>query len=155
MPFPLPRLVGAAGPRVNLLQHPQIQQNFLLIQQTPYRPPPRLLPTHPFLNQHPNPQLGLNMQRQPQPQRYPQPRANYVNVNSVNVNMSRMPNHSSDAAARRPIDDFAGFMSQKEREWLIKIQKLQLESSISDPYVEDYYAMCYNSKVRVDVLSIG
>lgn len=40
-------------------------------------------------------------------------------------------------------------MNQKEREWLIRIQKLQLESSITDPYVEDYYAMCYNSKVRL------
>lgn len=136
LPFPLTRPLLPPG-RVNLVHHPQIQQNFLLIQQAPYRPPHQL-PPHPFLNQ----QQMYNMQMQ---QRFPYHRVNYVNNN--NVHMNRMPNQPHETVSRRPVDEFAGFMSQKEREWLIRIQKLQLESSITDPYVEDYYAMCYNSKV--------
>ena len=136
MPFPLTRPLPLN--RVNLLQHPQIQQNFLLIQQAPYRPPHRL-PPHPFLNQQ---QQMHNLQMQ---QRFPYHRVNYVD-NSMHMN--RVTNQPQEAVVRRPVDEYAGFMSQKEREWLIRIQKLQLESSITDPYVEDYYAMCYNSKVR-------
>jgi hypothetical protein len=140
MPFPLP-----TG-RMNLVQHPHIQQNFLMIQPVPYRPPAHQMIPHPFLNPH---QLhGMQMQQQ----RLPYHRVNYVNNN--NVLMNRMPNQPHEAIVRRPVDEYAGFMSQKEREWLIRIQKLQLESSITDPYVEDYYAMCYNSKVRTACASI-
>lgn len=135
MPFPMIRPMPPG--RVNLIQHPQVQQNFLLLQQAPYRPQHQI-PPHPFLNQ----QQMYNMQMQQQ-QRMPYHRVNYLN-NSIN----RMPMQGPEPTARRPVDECAGFMSQKEREWLIKIQKLQLESSITDPYVEDYYAMCYNSKVR-------
>ncbi|GFV07532.1 hypothetical protein TNCV_4750541, partial [Trichonephila clavipes] len=34
-------------------------------------------------------------------------------------------------------DDYAGLMTQKEKEWLKRIQLLQLTSE--NPYVEDYY----------------
>ncbi|KAF8764462.1 Protein PAT1 like protein [Argiope bruennichi] len=34
-------------------------------------------------------------------------------------------------------DEYAGLMTQKEKEWLIRIQMLQLKSE--NPYVEDYY----------------
>jgi hypothetical protein len=37
-------------------------------------------------------------------------------------------------------------MTQREQDWLLKIQFLQLEGSISDPYKEDYYSVAYNSK---------
>ena len=35
--------------------------------------------------------------------------------------------------------DGSGFMTQKEKEWVIKIQLIQLQSS--DPSNEDYYYM--------------
>lgn len=131
MPVPIPVQMGFPMPRplipgrVNMVQHPLIQQNFLLMQQAAYRPP-----SHAFPNQ---PQMRMQMQ-----QRFPYHRVNYAN---------NSPNTRPPLEPRRPVDEYAGFMSQKEREWLVKIQKLQLESSITDPYVEDYYAMCYNSKV--------
>lgn len=36
-----------------------------------------------------------------------------------------------------PVDEYAGLMTQQEKEWLIKIQMLLLKSE--NPYVEDYY----------------
>lgn len=35
-------------------------------------------------------------------------------------------------------DPYAGFMSKKEREWLIKIQLLQCQGT-GNPYDDDYY----------------
>lgn len=37
-------------------------------------------------------------------------------------------------------EPFAGFMSCKEREWLVKIQILQCQGS-GDPYEDDFYYM--------------
>lgn len=34
-------------------------------------------------------------------------------------------------------DEYAGLMTQREKEWLIRIQLLLLKSE--NPYVEDYY----------------
>lgn len=34
-------------------------------------------------------------------------------------------------------DEYAGLMTQRERDWLIRIQQLLLKSE--NPYVEDYY----------------
>lgn len=34
-------------------------------------------------------------------------------------------------------DEYAGLMTQKEKDWLCKIQLMQLKSE--NPYVEDYY----------------
>lgn len=45
----------------------------------------------------------------------------------------------------RPMHDkFAGFMSQREKDWLIKIFRLQCK--VSNPYVEDYYEVNFNVK---------
>lgn len=44
------------------------------------------------------------------------------------------------------VDEYAGLMSKKEQDWLVHIQKMQLDNLVSDPYVDDYYNMCYNSK---------
>ena len=41
-------------------------------------------------------------------------------------------------------DRFAGFMTQKEKDWLVKIFRLQCK--VNDPYVEDYYEV--NFKVK-------
>jgi DNA topoisomerase 2-associated protein PAT1 len=35
-------------------------------------------------------------------------------------------------------DPYAGLMSRKEREWLVKIQELQLQGC-GNPYQDDYY----------------
>lgn len=37
----------------------------------------------------------------------------------------------------QPIDEYAGIMTQKEKDWVIKIQLLQLHTD--NPYVDDYY----------------
>lgn len=47
---------------------------------------------------------------------------------------------------RQQGDEYAGLMTLREREWLLKIQYLQLEGLISDPYKEDYYNVALNSK---------
>ncbi|KAH9494348.1 Protein PAT1 1 [Dermatophagoides farinae] len=41
-------------------------------------------------------------------------------------------------------DRFAGFMTQREKEWLLKVFRLQCK--VNDPYVEDYYEVNYMLK---------
>ncbi|CAG2163381.1 unnamed protein product [Oppiella nova] len=41
-------------------------------------------------------------------------------------------------------DDYSGLMTQREKEWLIKIQQFQTE--LKDPYVDDYYYVTYISR---------
>lgn len=41
------------------------------------------------------------------------------------------------AGDRRPRDPYSNLMSQKEKEWVTKIQMMQLQST--DPYLDDYY----------------
>lgn len=41
-------------------------------------------------------------------------------------------------------DHYAGFMTQKEKEWLLKIFRLQCK--VNDPYGEDFYEVNYNLK---------
>ena len=139
MTMPIPHQIAVRHPlippnalsgRVNMIQHPHIQQNFLLLQQAQYRPP------HPFFEHQ---QRMFNMQMQ---QRFPFNRTHPSN-NGILPHQSPGPNFRP-----QPYDKYAGLMDQREREWLVRIQKLQLESLVTDPYVEDYYAMCYNSKVR-------
>ncbi|XP_035662599.1 protein PAT1 homolog 1-like isoform X2 [Branchiostoma floridae] len=43
-----------------------------------------------------------------------------------------------------PRDEYAGLMTQREKEWVVKIQMLQLQSS--NPMMEDYYYQAYMSK---------
>lgn len=51
-------------------------------------------------------------------------------------------------------DPYAGLMTQKEKDWLIKIQMIQLQSD--NPYLDDYYYMvsdlihgCFKSPVKI------
>ncbi|KAL3882475.1 hypothetical protein ACJMK2_028812 [Sinanodonta woodiana] len=44
-------------------------------------------------------------------------------------------NEKGDAG--KELDEYAGIMTQKEREWIIKIQLLQLQTD--NPYLDDYY----------------
>lgn len=45
---------------------------------------------------------------------------------------------------RRNIDRYAGFMTQREKDWLIKVFRLQ--TKVNDPYIEDYYEVSFNLK---------
>ena len=92
-------------------------------------PPHHQLPPHPYLQQQ-----NVNLQQQ-------------------NVNLQRFQGHpmqQNPRFARRDrneeVDEYAGMMSKKEQDWLINIQKMQLDNLVSDPYVDDYYNMCYNSR---------
>lgn len=82
---------------------------------------------HPQLPPHPYLQHQMNLQR-----------------------FQGQPMQQNPRFARRDrneeIDEYAGLMSKKEQEWLVHIQKMQVDNLISDPYVDDYYNMCYNSK---------
>lgn len=42
-------------------------------------------------------------------------------------------------------DQFAGYMSIKERQWLVKIQILQCQGT-NNPYEDDYYYVCWRQK---------
>lgn len=55
--------------------------------------------------------------------------------------------NSNYANSRNAEDRFAGFMTPKEKEWLIKIFRSQ--SKVSDPNVEDYYEVRFNLKKRL------
>lgn len=54
------------------------------------------------------------------------------------------PSHFGNFSNGRNQDRFAGFMNQKEKDWLLKIFRLQCK--VNDPYVEDYYEV--NFKVK-------
>lgn len=115
-----PRMIGRPIVHPHLVP-PHLQQQFLLLQHAPYRPVPRHMPPHPLLQQN-------RAQYQPRPYYRPQV-PGYFNRDD-----------------ERNYDEYAGLMTQREKDWLIKIQLLQLEGSVTDPYKEDYYSVSYNSK---------
>ena len=47
------------------------------------------------------------------------------------------PGSSRDARTQPNTDEYAGLMTQRERDWVVKIQLLQLHTE--NPYVDDYY----------------
>lgn len=49
-------------------------------------------------------------------------------------------------AARANVDEYAGLMTQREKDWLIKIQLMQLQSD--NPYLYDYYYTAFTLKNR-------
>lgn len=51
---------------------------------------------------------------------------------------------SESGGHRGPRDPYAGLMSRREREWLLKIQLLQLVTN--NPYVDDYYCTMYECR---------
>lgn len=42
------------------------------------------------------------------------------------------------------VDEYAGLMQQREKDWIIKIQLLQLQTD--NPYIDDYYYTCWSIK---------
>ncbi|BFZ24999.1 hypothetical protein BsWGS_28040 [Bradybaena similaris] len=51
-----------------------------------------------------------------------------------------------DCADRESEDEYAGLMTKKEKEWIIKIQLIQLQTD--NPYLDDYYYTCYTMKKK-------
>lgn len=94
-------------------------------------PPVNLFPG-PTLRQLFPPQLHQ------QPHLLPQPQTNAQSKSPMDSPFGRGNN--------RNVDEYAGLMTQDERRWLTKIQRLQLEGSMTDPYVDDYYSMAYQTK---------
>ncbi|CAG2112085.1 unnamed protein product [Medioppia subpectinata] len=78
---------------------------------------------HPLLNP-----MQLQYQRHPM----------YHNNNSQQRHQNRYHENYDNE------DEYSGLMTQREKEWLIKIQQFQTE--LKDPYVDDYYYVTYISR---------
>ncbi|CAA90402.1 Protein PAT1 homolog 1 [Caenorhabditis elegans] len=111
-------------------------------------PPPFLFQ---LLNHYRNPQLvhAMIMQssippniRQNGPQ-FSHPSGPHSPGNRVQRKHSGMP--STRTIYDLALDSFAGYMSYKEREWLIRIQFIQCKGS-GDPQVDDYYYVTWRDK---------
>ncbi|TNM86134.1 hypothetical protein fugu_008405 [Takifugu bimaculatus] len=55
-------------------------------------------------------------------------------------------NHSRTGGDRRSRDPYSNLMTQKEKEWVTKVQMMQLQST--DPYLDDYYYQNYYEKME-------
>ncbi|XP_029650794.1 protein PAT1 homolog 1 isoform X2 [Octopus sinensis] len=91
---------------------------------------------------------NINGQRIPHPNdnvrihRPPHQMRQFNNQNKNNYQQQRgRDNYRERLDTRHPIDEYAGIMTQKEKEWVIKIQLLQLHTD--NPYVDDYYYVRY------------
>uniref|UniRef100_A0A3Q2CJ93 Protein PAT1 homolog 1 n=1 Tax=Cyprinodon variegatus TaxID=28743 RepID=A0A3Q2CJ93_CYPVA len=58
----------------------------------------------------------------------------------------RMQSRGGTGLDRRSRDPYSNLMSQKEKEWVTKIQMMQLQST--DPYLDDYYYQNYYEKME-------
>ncbi|CAF93534.1 unnamed protein product, partial [Tetraodon nigroviridis] len=54
--------------------------------------------------------------------------------------------HSRTGGDRRSRDPYSNLMTQKEKEWVTKVQMMQLQST--DPYLDDYYYQNYYEKME-------
>ena len=96
----------------------------------PYGMQPRPL-IHPLLNPlHLQQQQHLHQQHLQQRHQFP------------HYNHQRYPNRYYEDDDNG--DEYAGLMTQREKEWLIRIQHMQTE--LKDPYVDDYYYVTYISR---------
>jgi len=141
---PIPPMIRPMVPFHPHLMPPHLQRHFLSMQYAPYRSP--LLQGQPQGFRFGGPRQPIPVYGRGAPQgRFDDSRS----VNSDRLQRSLGEESGDDP----PRDSYAGLMTQREREWLINIQRLQLEGSMTDPYVEDYYAMCYNSKKLLEAKS--
>ncbi|XP_033976820.1 protein PAT1 homolog 1 [Trematomus bernacchii] len=120
-------------------------------------PAPPLLPGggfRPFFG-GPPPPLGHRMGPPPPhcPQNHTPPiRHNTTHLHPQHRRMltQRMQNRGVDRGRtggdRRSRDPYSNLMSQKEKEWVTKIQMMQLQST--DPYLDDYYYQNYYEKME-------
>ncbi|GAB1604884.1 protein PAT1 homolog 1-like isoform X1 [Argonauta hians] len=127
LPYPCNSLFGNLG-----INHP-----------VPRFPPNLIYPPN-LMRMPPN----INGQRIPFPpdirmHRPPPQMRQFNNQNKSNYQQQRVRDNYRDRIdTRQPVDDFAGIMTQKEKEWVIKIQLLQLHTN--NPYVDDYYYVRYS-----------
>ncbi|KAH9525030.1 hypothetical protein Btru_000143 [Bulinus truncatus] len=55
--------------------------------------------------------------------------------------------HASDYLEKDAEDEYAGLMTKKEKDWIIKIQLIQLQTD--NPYLDDYYYTYYTMKKKL------
>ncbi|CAH0548821.1 unnamed protein product [Brassicogethes aeneus] len=114
--------------------HPNQQQ-----QQPPFLPPNH--PLHQLQQQHQQ-QLHreMQMQQQQQQQHHLQHRQRHDsgNYNNNNNNNNR---HRTDSPVK---DEYAGLMTNREKQWLLNIQILQLNTGT--PYFDDYYYTVFKER---------
>lgn len=98
----------------------------------------------------PNPHnVNVNGQRIPHPgdnvrfhRAPPHSVRQFNNQNRNHFHHQRGRDYNRDRSEKmQPIDEYAGIMTQKEKDWVIKIQLLQLHTD--NPYVDDYYYVRY------------
>lgn len=105
-------------------------------------PPPGLIyPTQPFPVNHPYnfpapPRIG-NMHNM-----HPNNRLNHHNIHQHRNKMDDNARHRNDYFT--PRDEYAGLMSSREKQWLINIQLVQLNTGT--PYFDDYYYTIYKER---------
>lgn len=98
-------------------------------------------------NYHPGPMRHPNMQGGPMQHGHPQQRNNnqqqmYHNVQQQNHHRSRNDSgnynrHHSQKDKEETKDEYEGLMTPREKQWLLNIQLLQLNTGT--PYFDDYY----------------
>ncbi|EEB19963.1 hypothetical protein Phum_PHUM597500 [Pediculus humanus corporis] len=95
----------------------------------------RLLPTHPLL-----------MQQQQQQQQHQQ--QHHHQQQFFHQHYQKQQNHQKQLQTKQQgngdHDEYAGIMNNKERQWLLNIQIIQL--AIEKPYVDDYYYTVWSKK---------
>lgn len=121
-------------------------------------PGPPLLPGggfRPFFGGPPHPPHGHRMGPPPPhgaPNHAPPIRHNTTHLHPQHRRMltQRMQSRGGDRVRtgldRRSRDPYSNLMSQKEKEWVTKIQMMQLQST--DPYLDDYYYQNYYEKME-------
>lgn len=114
-------------------------------------PPPPMLPGgggfRPFFSQPP-PRVG--------PHAAPPPNHNPIRHNTTHLHpqhrrmltqrMQSRGDRGGRVGDRRSRDPYSNLMSQKEKEWVARIQMMQLQST--DPYLDDYYYQNYYEKME-------
>ncbi|XP_067946240.1 protein PAT1 homolog 1-like [Watersipora subatra] len=149
---PLPGLSPLPGdvrvrPPITILQRPQnmdpqLQQRMggsaLLQQRTMYDAPPGFNSRYPFMPRGRMPVPAM-VRMPPQRPGFVQPRF----LARQNIAPMYM------LADEPPRDEYAGILTKSEKDWLIKIQMLQLHTE--DPYTDDYYYTIHNlEKAQAD-----
>lgn len=117
-------------------------------------PPPVLPPPHPMFMQHPphhHPgQMPPLLPHQPTPQMLMEMAMANGNMNKGGMAGMRrelssgIPMQPGGQSPLRPVDEYANLMSQRDKQWLIGIQLMQLNTET--PYIDDYYYTVYKER---------
>ncbi|XP_062588086.1 protein PAT1 homolog 2-like, partial [Saccostrea cucullata] len=60
----------------------------------------------------------------------------------------RYYHYNPEEDRKRSVDAYAGLMTQKEKDWIIKIQLIQLQTE--NPYLDDFYYTTYSLKKKAE-----